>query len=703
MKLCPYLGPRVWRLALFMAFFMAVKSQLLAGNQLIVVDSVQNFPFSTVRYQWSFDSDSSGGVHNEFIQISDTAGGDDGPLALQGFDQSVGFFHTASSTQPSSKLRMGPVDVRGMDSITFALHMGAAGLLEHSDFIGIAISINGGEDFYPQLKLRGSKSGTQMDGWSIGSGLHYSKDFRWSSRSSSIYGHVDPKTKDTIDGIGAISITEIPQTASLMIEVELQTSTLGKESYVVDNLTISGRMPAPSGTQLSSDTIYEITSSGAYQCADTLAGLYINVPENDTVRLLGSPWLVGNVTTVSGVVQANFKGRLNDATISGNDILGSFEQSTTITDTGYHFIGHPGYFSTTDTLPHVWVYDPEYGYWDAPQNHYSRSDSSLSMGRLIYLTPAEVPLELTGTIKSGASNLLLGWADTCLDGSTPMGGWNLLANVTGRTLNWNQVVIAHLVDSMDYTMYTWENGQYGSYNPYSGAAGADPFIAPGESFWVRLSNVKAPAAPPTFALSRVSGAYKTAPSKLFKSAVQPDTVSFEWTTTGKNAAVHTATLFIDSAYKPTYMPCCDQLNISGPLSAQVSLLKPNAPLVKSHMPKSSYYPLYLVGDGELRSTGAPGWFFLPPNLYTSSKPLVIRGKGPHKVYWLGADHPDIVQGQTEYSTESILGFPEVPAQVPQDTLNVESSFDLLGRKSQGKQSVELQKVNGKWTKVIKVK
>ena len=120
MKLNPYLGPRLWRLALFMACFLAIKTQLNAKNQLVSIDSVGNFPFSTIRFQWAFDFDSIDGVHNEFLLVRDTLGGNDGIITNCGFQNSAGFYHTAGATEPSSKLILGPFDVRGMDSIAFA-------------------------------------------------------------------------------------------------------------------------------------------------------------------------------------------------------------------------------------------------------------------------------------------------------------------------------------------------------------------------------------------------------------------------------------------------------------------------------------------------------------------------------------------------------------------------------------------------------
>ena len=700
MKLSPYLGPRLWRLALLMSFIFGLTDQLKSENQIVIVDSVQNFPFSTIRYQWSFDADSSGGIHAEFLQISDTTGGDDGPLSQSGFASSTGFYHTASATQPSTKLHMGPFDVRGMDSISFALHLAAQGTLEHSDFVGIYISLNGGEDYYPQLKIRGSKSGTSNAGWDHGEGIHYQKEFRWASRSSSIYGHVNPDTKDTIDGISAISILDIPQTDQLMIQVEIKSSTLGGESYNLDNLSLSAHMTTPTSDLLHKDTTYAISKPGNYSATGPIQGLYVNVPDNDTVVISGNAILSGNLHIASGTVLGTLSVKVGEGTFSGNSFQGEVHQNQTISDTGYHFIGSPSFFSTTDTLAYCWVYDADAGYWDKPQNLYLGTDSAASLGRLIYLDSSQLPFELTGRLDPLKTRLSLGWADTCLDGTTPMGGWNLLANPSGRRLNWNQLLAAGLADSIDYTFYTWEGADYGGYNPNSGSTGADAFIEPGESFWVRLSHQNTPAQPVVIEMKRSSGAYKTALKLNFKSAVQPDTVNFEWTTSGKGAASYKATLFIDSAYHASYMPCCDQLFLGGPLVPQLSLLKAGTPLLKNHMPKSTHYPIYLVGEGVLKASGAPGWFFLPPNIHAGTKPLTLSGPGPHKVYWLGADHPDIIGEQDEFTESEILGLPE--ESLP-DTLQVEGNFDILGRPAGKGQSIQLQKIGSKWKKVIKVK
>ena len=183
-------------------------------------------------------------------------------------------------------------------------------------------------------------------------------------------------------------------------------------------------------------------------------------------------------------------------------------------------------------------------------------------------------------------------------------------------------------------------------------------------------------------------------------SIHADTVHFEWKTTGKYSAVYQASLFIDSAFKSTYMPCCDQAFTGTSLAPQLTLLKAGMPLVVNHMPKSSHYPIYLVGEGTLKSFGAQGWFFFPPNLYASNKPLTLVGRGPHKVYWLGADHPDIYPGQQFYFEEELLG---TAREGFTDTISIDAHFDILGRPSSNMEAVELRKTGRKWRKVIKVK
>ena len=107
------------------------------------------------------------------------------------------------------------------------------------------------------------------------------------------------------------------------------------------------------------------------------------------------------------------------------------------------------------------------------------------------------------------------------------------------------------------------------------------------------------------------------------------------------------------------MACCDQ-PFTGTSLAPTDLTqsryafggKPHAKeLALSHLPS---------GEGTLKSTGAQGWFFFPPNLYASNKPLTLVGRGPHKVYWLGADHPDICPGQQFYFEDELSVLPRSP-------------------------------------------
>ena len=193
---------------------------------------------------------------------------------------------------------------------------------------------------------------------------------------------------------------------------------------------------------------------------------------------------------------------------------------------------------------------------------------------------------------------------------------------------------------------------------------------------------------------------RSALSSVAPLSIHADTVHFEWKTTGKYSAVYQASLFIDSAFKSTYMPCCDQAFTGTSLTPQLTLLKAGMPLVVNHMPKSSHYPIYLVGEGTLKSFGAQGWFFFPPNLYASNKPLTLVGRGPHKVYWLGADHPDICPGQQFYFEDELLGTSMEPYI---DTLSLDAHFDILGRPNHSMEAIELRKTGRKWLKVIKVK
>jgi len=78
----------------------------------------------------------------------------------------------------------------------------------------------------------------------------------------------------------------------------------------------------------------------------------------------------------------------------------------------------------------------------------------------------------------------------------------------------------------------------------------------------------------------------------------------------------------------------------------------------------------------------------------------LVGRGPHKVYWLGADHPDICPGQQFYFEEELLG---TAREGFTDTISIDAHFDILGRPSSNMEAVELRKTGRKWRKVIKVK
>ena len=702
MKLNPYLGPLWWRLALLCAFIFDLSTQLIAQNQLVTVDSVQNFPLSTLRLQWAFDSDSLDGPHGEFIRIYDTAGGNDGIVSGSGYLGSDGFYHTARSTDPSAKLQIGPIDTRGFQHSSFSFHLAApSGQFEHSDYVAVSVSLDGGLHFYPQLKLRGSKSGTSSEGWNMGEGIHYAKDFRYAVRSSSIYGHLHPDSKDSIDGIGAISITDLPETSELVLLLEVKSSTDGGEVFTLDNVSLHADLPSPSGTVLGSDTVYQITQKGTYICPDTLAGLWVSIPNEDTVKFIGQPHLSGTLHIAQGHVQGPLTYDLSaGANSSGEDPLGARAYEWNISDTGYHFIGFSGYFPSIDTLPYVWVYDPNVGDWTAPQSMYSRIDSGNTAARVVYLDSTMVPLKLSAQMKVD-STIVLGWADTCLDGSTPFGGWNLVANSSGRSLSWSQLLEHSGLDSIDATVYTWEQNTYGSFNPHSGPAGANGQIEPGEAMWVRLSHSKNPSSSPTLRVSRHQGTFKKSTTGGMAQASGTDTVVFDFHSTGRFQASYQATLYIDSAYSTHFMPCCDQIALNGPLSPGVSVLKRNTMLSKAHYPKSSFYPIQIVGEGVLRAQGAPGYFFLPPNVIRGTQSITLKGAGPHKVYWLGQDHPDGMDDPLEYAEAAVLGVPEQPRVTEGQTHEI--PVDILGRQGALTSNLTLKFENGKWVKVVKVK
>ena len=121
---------------------------------------------------------------------------------------------------------------------------------------------------------------------------------------------------------------------------------------------------------------------------------------------------------------------------------------------------------------------------------------------------------------------------------------------------------------------------------------------------------------------------------------QQQKVVFDFQTTGKYSAVYSCELIIDSTFLTSIMSCCDIVLPTAMLSPHVAIRKAGVNLSLAHYPLSSYYPIVAYGDGTLYATGSAGFFFLPPNLYSSSQPLRLKGSGPHKVYWLGEEHPD---------------------------------------------------------------
>lgn len=708
MKLTPYPVPQGWRLVLFCAFLFSIYNQLSAQNQHVAFNSVENFELSTRLFQWSFDRDSLSGPHGEFCEISDTSGGNDGPLAGSGFSASSGFSFSAYSTDPRAKLRFGPFDTRGMDSIAFSFHLAApSGVFENGDFIAVNMSLDGGLTYYNQIKIKGSKSGTSAAGWQHGEGISYQKNFRYSSRSSTEYGHVNPVTHDTIAGISALTIDEIPESEALYILVELTNSTNGSEVYNVDNFTLSAQL-SPGTPVLEKETAYRITSGGQYLALeDSVATLYIDVPANDTVFISSKTVVTGPVFLRSGWLSADLLLATDlGGSLHGDQFLGQQECSRTLYDSGYHFIGQPAYFQSVDTLAYAWIYDAGQGTWVSAAQASVFPDSGRTMARVVYVGPSDVPLTLKGTHISGASaQAALVWADTCLDGETPFGGWNLVANPTGAPMHWSELVGSdHFPDSTDATVYVWRDGGYVSFNPNTGGVGAGPLIGADEAFWVRLSNAADPGVVrwnlQGGLASNKNSAYLRA--QLRKASSGTDTVDFVFqpkSSRSVSAANFHARLLIDPVFSQSFMPCCDQLYLGGPLQTQLVLRKSKTSVTVANFPKSSYYPLMIVGEGTLTAKGAPGYFYLPPNIYPGTSAVQLRGKGPHKVLWLGADHPDVGMGE-ELATD-VLGLPEMPT--VRDEAQSEQAWDVLGRPGGAGAEFELQFIDGVWKKVVRVK
>ena len=136
-------------------------------------------------------------------------------------------------------------------------------------------------------------------------------------------------------------------------------------------------------------------------------------------------------------------------------------------------------------------------------------------------------------------------------------------------------------------------------------------------------------------------------------------VVFDYQTNGKYAAVYTCQLIIDSTFQTKFMSCCDVVLPTSILAPHVAIRKAGSSLSVATYPLSSYYPIVAYGDGTLMASGSPGFFFLPPNLYPGSQPLPLKGPGPHKVYWLGEDHPDSDSAELIKVEDSMLVDPSV--------------------------------------------
>jgi hypothetical protein len=105
----------------------------------------------------------------------------------------------------------------------------------------------------------------------------------------------------------------------------------------------------------------------------------------------------------------------------------------------------------------------------------------------------------------------------------------------------------------------------------------------------------------------------------------------------------------------------------------------------------------ITGEGKLMAHGSPGYFYLPPNLTPGSQSLELKGKGPHKVYWLAQDHPD-AEVEGEFIGEPI----GIPEEARDTVIWPQTNWDLLGRPSTNESPVEIRFENGKWIKVIRL-
>ena len=180
-----------------------------------------------------------------------------------------------------------------------------------------------------------------------------------------------------------------------------------------------------------------------------------------------------------------------------------------------------------------------------------------------------------------------------------------------------------------------------------------------------------------------------------------DSVVFDFTTSGKSSKSYQGILLIDSMFSSNFMPCCDQLYIGGKLDPQISIKKNNTSLCVANFPKRSFYEIFAIGQGIITAHGSPGYFFVPPNIHFGHLPLQLIGPGPHKIYWLDADHIDQT-GHLEKERDSVSeSISDV--QYPFSQNGIGSTYDFLGRSSSGNQTLKIMRIDGKWVKVVTVK
>jgi hypothetical protein len=692
--------PYWWRLGLLLSFLFSVSKQLSAENQCFTTDSVCKIPFSTTIIQWSFDADSTGPAHGYFLQRQYESGGNDGIFPSIGFQGSDGFRVSQYSTDKGVELVLPTLDTRALIAPSFSFNLAApSGNFENRDYIGIYISTDGGGHYYPQLKVRGSQNNTSMGGWDFEGGLHFSKDFRYSVNSSTIYGHVNPDTKDSIAGISRITITELPRVPHLAIKLEIVNSTNESEVYVVDNLTLCSENAVVAGSGFSSDSLFIFESSGSFTVPSKSVGAIIRAGDEDTVRWNGSVNLQGPLWIQSGYLDA--PGLVVDRSANGQVIGGNLVSrpsiELTLRDTGYHFVGERSFFPALDTMDYSWVFDPDAGQWASPQDFYSRSDSGRSMARVVYLWPQDTPFRLQAEWRSEAEALVLGWADTVMDGETPLGGWNLVGIRADEGWNWLRLMESGaLPDSIDATIYSWNavDQSYASYNPFTGGIGMGGQMTDGTALWIRLSNKQIPTSTVKIDALDSAGIFKGAGTGAWKGVGTPDTTWFNFTTGAKS---YQAMLLVDSSYQSAFMPATDQLYMGALSKDHVSIQKGGGVrLLVGCYPVSSYYPIEVSGEGHLQTNGVPGWFWIPPNLIPSHQGLKINSKGLYKVHWLSRDHPDVVyndQGEAigvqEHSPHPVV---------------IEGSglWDILGRHGNANSNIQFKYVDGRWVKIVQV-